>query len=143
MTSSIRLNIRCVVHLATSCVICAFLGCDAATSRPVSENVVQEQPETMQLTAGGIYASQDDDGKYTLSKILALDDLTVHARFYKERFDSLPAEISSKDLSFLIGHAPVAREGFLLEHRELVVVEPVSDAELEGYRMYLEAMRGN
>ena len=97
----------------------------------------------MELKRGGIYAAKNDEGRYTLTKILALDDMAVHVRFYNEVFDELPANVSSGDLSFMIGQAPLALEGFLAEKQELVAVEDVSESELDGYRIYLEAMGGN
>ena len=95
----------------------------------------------MELRAGGLYASKNEAGKYTITKILVLDEIAVHARFYNEKFDRIPIELSSSNLTFLIGHVPMAREGFLREEQHLIVVEKVSDSELEGYRLYLEAMR--
>ena len=81
-------------------------------------------------------------GKYVITKVLALDDFAVHARFYNEEFTDLPDTVSSDDLTFLIGHAPMAREGFMKDEEPiLITVENVSEKELEGYKLYLDAMR--
>lgn len=94
-----------------------------------------------ELNVGGVYASKNEEGKFTITKILALDEFAVHARFYNKEFDEIPSEISTKELTFLIGHAPLAREGFLKDGQQLISTEEVSDDELEGYKLYLEAMR--
>ena len=124
--------------LAALCI----LGCSNHNDG-TSESNASDTSTELTLSAGGIYASKNEAGKYTLTKILALDAETVHARFYNEEFDELPTEVSSGDLTFLLGHAPLARKGFLAEHRDLVTVEDVSESELEGYKIYLEAMQGN
>ena len=95
----------------------------------------------MELKAGGVYASKNEEGKFSITKILALDEFVVHARFYNEEFDSMPAFVSTSDLTFLIGHAPMAKEGFLKDEQHLIASEGVTDAELAGYKLYLEAMR--
>jgi hypothetical protein len=134
---------KLVAHSVVLALLCNILGCGAPSDGPSTHKAIPKDATKMELMTGGIYAAKNDEGKYTLTKILVLDDLAVHARFYNEEFDDLPTTVSSDDLTFLIGHAPLAREGFLSEHRDLVTVEDVSESELEGYRLYLEAMRGN
>lgn len=94
---------------------------------------------------GGVYASQASDGTYRITKVLVAEDGIVHLRMYAERFPTMPRDITSSDLSlgslgspgdFGIGHAPVALEGFLAEHRTLLATEPVREEELEGYRIW-------
>ena len=97
---------------------------------------------TIELTEGGVYASRNKEGKFRITKILALDKSAVHVRYYNEQFDEVPDSVSTTNLTFSIGHAPVARDGFLMEERHLIATEQVSDSELEGYKIYLEAMRG-
>jgi hypothetical protein len=65
----------------------------------------------------------------------------VHLRFYNEKFETLPTQIDTAKLTYFIGHAPLAVEGFLRDAPVLIAVESVQEAELEGYRMYLDAMR--
>jgi len=99
-----------------------------------------EDMNSTELKVGGIYASTDENGKFTITKILALDDSAVHVRAYNEKFDALPTAIDTAELTFFVGHMPIAREGFLKDKPTLISVEPVSEKELEGYRIYLEAM---
>lgn len=93
------------------------------------------------MIEGGVYASKSEEGPYRITKILALTDSAVHVRFYNEEFDEIPKTISTADLSSLIGHAPITREGFQKGKHHHIVTEKVSDSELEGYRLYLEAMK--
>lgn len=93
------------------------------------------------LVTGGLYVSQNEDGTFGVSKILALDDFAVHIRMYSDQFDTKPSTLNSSDLKFLIGHAPMAKEGFLLDKPELLKVEKVTEEELEGYHYYLNAMK--
>lgn len=132
-----------ITHTLAFILLCTLIGCGARNAGTSAGNATPTDATSMELKAGGIYAAKNENGKYTLTKLLALDDVAVHVRFYNEEFDEVPTRISSNDLTFFIGHAPMAREGFLTEHPDLVAVEPVSDSELEGYRMYLDAMRGN
>lgn len=82
-------------------------------------------------------------------KVLVVDDFAVHLRSYANRFDEFPIDIEPDVLSlgsisdeggFGIGHFPLAKEGFWNDNPVFLKVTPVTDDELEGYRMYLEAM---
>ncbi len=129
--------------MRTLIIFCAALfivGCDSKESGAPDTKPSLEAMKT-ELKVGGVYASKNEEGKFTITKILALDEFAVHARFYNKEFDEIPSEISTKDLTFLIGHAPLAREGFLKDGQQLISTEEVSDDELEGYKLYLEAMR--
>jgi hypothetical protein len=91
------------------------------------------------LVVGGLYTSQNKDGSYGVTKIIALDEFAVHVRMYSNKFDAKPTkEIDAKELKSFIGHAPMAKEGFLLDKPELLKVEKVAKNELEGYRLYLQ-----
>jgi len=90
------------------------------------------------LVVGGLYTSQNKDGSYGITKIIALDEFAVHVRMYSNTFDTKPNDVNSKDLNSFIGHAPMAKEGFLLDSPELLKVEKVAASELEGYKLYLQ-----
>ncbi len=104
-----------------------------------------KKPETTDARpkVGGVYASKSEDGSYRITKVLAADAFAVHLRFYLEKFAAPPGSIDTSKLTVAIGHAPLALEAFMKEPDVLLKVEPVQDAELEGYRMYLEAMSEN
>ena len=90
------------------------------------------------LVVGGLYTSQDKDGSYGVTKIVALDETTVHVRMYSNTFETKPKDVNSKDLQSFIGHAPMAKEGFLLGNPELLKVEKVAESELVGYNYYMQ-----
>jgi hypothetical protein len=104
---------------------------------------------TGDIVVGGLYASKSDDGTYLVSKVLAVDDTAVHVRIYKNKFQTLPKNLDSSTLSlgklgdadgFGIGHAPIAKEGWLDQH-VFMQKEPVKEDELDGYKYYLEEMK--
>lgn len=101
-----------------------------------------------EIVVGGLYASQGEDGVFRVSKVLAVDDSAVHVRIYENKFKTLPESLDPSTLSlggigdpdgFGIGHAPLAREGWLSSH-VFLKKEAVSEEELEGYKYYLEEM---
>src|SRR5215471_88779 len=101
------------------------------------------------VVVGGLYASKGEDGTFRISKVLAVDESAVHVRISKNKFPCLPQNLDSSTLSmgklgdpdgFGIGHAPIAKEGWLSSH-VFLKKEPVRDDELEGYKYYLEEMR--
>lgn len=94
------------------------------------------------IEVGGVYASRSSGGDFRITKVLVADEAAVHLRFYKESFKSVPTAIDTAKLHVSIGHAPLAREGFLKDEPKLISVEKVAESELEGYRYYLEAMSG-
>ncbi|MDF2455204.1 MAG: hypothetical protein K0R51_1197 [Cytophagaceae bacterium] len=95
-----------------------------------------------ELQVGGLYLLENEDGTYMVSKILALDYDAVHLRPYKEIYASKPNDISSDTLNFMIGHIPLDRQGFLADKPIIIKVEAVKESELEGYKIYLDAMNG-
>jgi hypothetical protein len=105
----------------------------------------ERTPTMKDIVVGGLYATRDQDGTYRIVKVLVVDEFAVHLRMYANRFQTLPTQVSSSQLSLGgldrlegigIGHFPLAREGFLREQRILVGREPVADEELEGYRIW-------
>ena len=111
--------------------ILVIIGCSSTDSR----NKVND------LVVGGLYISQNEDDSFGVSKILALDEFTVHVRMYSDEFETKPSDLNSSVLTVLIGHAPMAKEGYLLDKPELLKVEKVSEEELEGYNFYLDAKK--
>ena len=101
--------------------------------------------DSNKIIVGGLYASIDEDGRYRVLKVLVVDEFAVHLRSYADRFDELPAGITSSQLSLGgfgaaegvgIGHFPVSRQGFRPDIRMLIGKEPVNYDELEGYRIW-------
>lgn len=124
-------------------ILAVFCGCSADPQRPATN--------AREITVGGLYASRDDDGKYRISKVLVVDEFAVHLRSYANRFDTLPQDLDPAVLSlggigdpdgFGIGHFPLAKEGFWNDNPVLIKKTAVNEDELEGYKLYLEAMEG-
>jgi hypothetical protein len=104
---------------------------------------------TDEIVVGGLYASKSEDGTFRVSKVLAVDDSAVHVRIYENKFQNLPLNLDTSVLSlgglgdpegFGIGHAPIAKSGWLAS-RVFLKKEPVRDEELDGYKYYLDEMR--
>ena len=117
----------------------ATLGCKRSESGPIEEPI----------KVGGLYAEARDDGKWNVVKVLAIDERVVHLRLYANTFDQQPTEINAAELTLGdasapaemgIEHLPMAKSGFLDTHA-LIQVVPVTDDELEGYRLYKEATK--
>lgn len=88
------------------------------------------------IIKGGLYAEKPRDGSgYMIVKVLAVD-FAVHIRIYREDFKELPKEISSSQLTVAVGHAPLSIEGWSESH-VLVGREPVTEDDLDGYRLYM------
>ncbi len=95
------------------------------------------------LIVGGLYLLKNKDNTYYVTKALVIDDFAIHLRTYRDTFKTKPIDINSQNLKILIGHAPLDKTGFLADKPELLKVEDVKESELEGYKMYLEAMKNN
>lgn len=113
-------------------------------------NKENSKQKTNQIIVGGLYASLNEDGTYVIMKVLALDDFAVHLRTYKNKFSEVPKDLDSSILSmggiddpegFGIGHFPLAIEGFWKSEPVFLKKEPVREDELEGYKIYLDAMK--
>ena len=106
-----------------------------------------------EIVVGGLYATKNEDGTYGVTKVLVVDDFAVHLRSYANRFEELPTDNIDPSVltlgsisdggGFGIGHFPLAKEGFWNDDPMYLKKTPVADDELEGYRMYLEAMGGS
>jgi hypothetical protein len=120
----------------------ALCSC-SSPEKPAIDPADMMHASTKFLQAGGLYLTQNEDSTWSVTKILVLDDFAAHIRMYSDTFKTKPADLHSKDLHVLIGHAPMDRDGFLLDKPEILKVEPVMEEELEGYKLYLEAMQGN
>lgn len=106
---------------------------------------------------GGIYSIVTSDGKIRVVKILATDPQGVHVRLYKNTFASRPETINPDDLKlgkvinddgsynaeeYSLGHAPLLLETFYGSDPKFITKVSVSDDELEGYKMWKDAMGG-
>ena len=128
---------KALAKLIILIVISTFGSCDE-DKNAVSDEQLSAAPDN--LKTGGLYLIKGEGNAYHLTKILAIDDFAVHLRTYADTFKTRPENINSENLKVLIGHAPLDKNGFLSSEPDLLIVEGVKDSELEGYKMYLEAM---
>lgn len=135
---SLRLVIPCLACLV------AVSGCSREGSAPVTK-------DDKSIKVGGLYATQDKDKSWRVMKVLAVDEFAVHLRRYANKFPEQPKDVDPANLTlgglnnpagFGIGHFPLAKAGFLKDNPVLIKVVPVREEELEGYKVYLEAMKG-
>jgi hypothetical protein len=99
------------------------------------------RPAPALAVLGGVYALPDGEGTYTIAKVLALDGTAVHLRAYSETYKEIPHTIDTQKLTIGVGHMPLAPDGFVQSQPTLISTEAVRENELDGYRIYLDAMR--
>lgn len=129
-----------------------MLGCSPQPSQPgvpsPNGNEAMSKNER-DMVVGGLYGTKNEDGTYSVMKVLVVDDFAVHLRSYANRFEELPSDIDPSVLTlgsisdgggFGIGHFPLAKEGFWNDDPVFLRKTTVADDELEGYRTYIEAM---
>jgi hypothetical protein len=99
---------------------------------------------------GGLYSVSDSSG-FGVVKILAIEPDAVSVRVYRERFPTRPDSVEPAALSlgniddpngFGVGHMPVAPRDFALWFPVQLGTQPVTDEELEGYRLWKESGGG-
>ncbi len=126
-------------RIAIACVVLAsvLLGCNA------------QQEQGPDAPVGGLYAVPNQDGTWGVAKVLAVDNAVIHLRSYANKFAQQPTEAEIPELTMDssddspgmgIGHFPLAREGFFADNPVLIKVVPVTEEDLEGYNLYLEAV---
>ena len=83
-------------------------------------------------------------------KVLALDEHAVHLRKYANKFREQPNDVDPAILRLGgldgpadsgIGHFPLVKERFFLKKPVLIKVVPITEDELEGYRLYVEKLK--
>jgi TPR repeat protein len=105
------------------------------------------------LKEGGLYCSRerDEQGSYSVMKILKLEYGIAHVRMYSNRYPAIPVSLDESTLYLAsihagpderigIGHTPVLEESVTFANAVLIQQSTVQDEELDGYRMWLEAM---
>ena len=99
---------------------------------------------------GGIY-SVWAQGAYRVVKVLNTDEGGVHLRLYANVFPERPTTLDPATLTLApidadsvrsVGHMPVVRPSFLSMGPRLITTAPVTDDELEGYKLWAEAKGG-
>ena len=105
------------------------------------------------LSEGGLCYFPNDNGSYSVLKILKLDDQGVHVRVYSNQFSSPPSKIDESTLfmggvdhkpneTLGMGHAPLSKKSFEGWKATFFQQSTVKEEELEGYKMWAEAKGG-
>jgi hypothetical protein len=101
--------------------------------------------------AGALYSVDASKGYYQVAKVLAVTQLGVHIRLYKNRFESRPTNVDFAGLklgnihdtdSLGIGHLPLTHRAFAQWHPIYMVGSAVLQDELDGYEEWKSAQGG-
>jgi hypothetical protein len=123
-------------------VLLALMVVGACTSHP---------PDA--LIEGGLYSTPNDDGTYSVIKILKLDDRGVHVRVYSNSFSAHPDTLEEGALYMAgltkgpnerlgMGHLPLSRSSFARWRPRFIKRVEVKPDELDGYREWLAGKGG-
>ena len=88
------------------------------------------------LVEGGLYAQRTGWFRWTMLKILKIEDDVIHVRTYGNRFWRRPSIAALVNLDWSIGHMPFAKSAVENWHLDHITTQSVSDDELEGYRIW-------
>lgn len=102
---------------------------------------------------GGLYYKPDENGGYSIIKILKIDNDGYHIRLFSNNFMIPPKSIDEKSLfmagmnrkpgeSMGIGHLPLSRATFIEWNPVFIQKSTVKPDELEGYKMWLDDRGG-
>jgi hypothetical protein len=105
------------------------------------------------LSEGGLCYFPNENGTYSVLKILKLDDQGVHVRIYSNQFSSPPNKIDESTLftagidrkpneTLGMGHLPLSKKSFEGWKAILFQQSTVKEDELDGYKMWDEAKGG-
>ena len=87
------------------------------------------------LEAGGIYATKAyQSNEYHIAKVISIDEKLVALRYYKEDFDPLPQNLSTKSLTVFIGKYITSIDVFTRQNPIKVGQEAVVEEELKLYQ---------
>src|SRR5262245_54635584 len=111
------------------------------------------KPAQSDVKIGGLYAAKNDNGSYSILKVLKTDEFGVHGRIYSNQFQTPPAKVDESTLymagqdhktneTFGVGHAPLSKKTFDGWKTTFVQQSTVKDDELEGYKTWLDGKGG-
>ena len=102
------------------------------------------------LKEGGIYAFKNDNGSYSVLKLLKVESDGVHAKIYSNQFDAPPTQVDESKLIIVglqhkenetlgVTDAPIKGEIFQNYKATFVQQGTVTPQELEGYNQWKKA----
>jgi hypothetical protein len=127
----------------------AAYGCSKEGTPPAAKDNAATK-DNKSIEVGGLYVTKNKDGSWRVMKVLVIDEKAVHLRSYANKFPEQPKDIDPATLTvghindpggFGIGHFPLSKEGFFEDDPVLIKVVPVKEEELDGYKLYLKAIK--
>ena len=102
---------------------------------------------------GGLYHVRNEDGTFSVLKILKLDDNGVHICQYSNQYPAPPSAVDESTLYMVgvdrkpeeklgMGHLPISKKSFAGWNASFFQQSSISEDELEGYKVWLEAKGG-
>jgi hypothetical protein len=99
---------------------------------------------------GGIYSFKNENGAYSVLKILKIESAGLHIRVYSNQFDSPPTQVDETTLYMaglnhkpneILGQAdlPILKQAFDNYKATFVQQSTVKDDELQGYKTWKAA----
>ncbi len=116
--------------------LAAIAGCSQSTTTQTAPANGPKPEGRMVIKPGGVYSCKSGDGDFSIVKVLVFKDGAVHACLHENRFKERPTTMDPKELQVAIGHVPLAEDGFRNWEPVLLLEQPVTDDELEGYRIW-------
>ena len=110
-------------------------------------------PTRASLPEGALCAIPQEDGTWSMLKILKTDDHGVHVRLYSNAFNELPTSVDEGSLYLAgvdlkpgehlgMGHMPISYASFRGWGASFVQQSSVSEEELDGYALWRDAEGG-
>jgi hypothetical protein len=132
-------NLQIIITVLAIGVFSIFAGCSPSKQSSVKE--------------GGLYAAKNDNGSFSILKVLKTDDLGVHVKIYSNQFPTPPAKVDESTLylagtdhktneTFGVEHAPLSQKTFDNWKVTFVQQSTVKEDELSGYKTWLAAKGG-
>jgi len=102
------------------------------------------------LKEGGLYSFKNDNGTYSVLKLLKVEGAGVHVRIYSNQFDAPPTQVDESKLYIVgvthkpnetLGVADVPLKGEVFQNYKATFVQQstVKPEELEGYNTWKKA----
>lgn len=122
-------------------------------ARLFGKTVAASPVGTVQWQEGGLYVTEQENGRFVPLKILKLDAHGVHVRVYSNLYPAPPTHIDEStlymagmerpdDVPMGMGHLPISTASFSGWEARFVQPSTVSAEELDGYEVWRDAEGG-
>lgn len=111
-------------------------GCDQPPAPQPKSSKNNQAVGQVVIKPGGIYSCKSGNGDFSIVKVLVVEGGGVHACLHKNRYKERPTSVDPEELEVAIGSVPLSEVGFRNWEPVLLLEQPVTDDELEGYRLW-------